>query len=176
MTHQILFRQLHIDWSHRILSYRSPMNTLLYLAPTVSPSNSVPTSTTALFATTSNSSTMSSPPTIHRSLTCPSSIPLPPSHPTPIFKYDDVGMSRTANHTCQEPQSIDNSGAIKENNIDVPDTPIAIVWPPWKRRDGWSGWMGDTVTADSLVWSLIIQAFSTGWAKCVISELTQDWC
>ncbi|EAL22096.1 hypothetical protein CNBC2340 [Cryptococcus deneoformans B-3501A] len=71
-------------------------------------------------------------------------------------------MSRTANHTCQEPQSTDNSGAIKENNIDVPDTPIAIVWPPWKRRDGWSGWMGDTVTADSLVWSLIIQAFSTG--------------
>lgn len=63
---------------------------------------------------------------------------------------------------CQASQSTDNSGAIKENNIDVPDIPVAVVWPPWKRRDGWSGWMGDTVTADSLVWSLIIQAFSTG--------------
>lgn len=146
----------------RILSYRSPMNTL-YLAPTVSPSDSVPTSTTALFATASDSSTMSSPlPTIHRSLTCPSAIPPLSSHPTPVFKYDDVGMSRTANHTWQEPQSTDNSGAINEKNIDVPDTSVAVVWPPWKRRDGWSGWMGDTVTADSLVWSLIIQAFSTG--------------
>lgn len=138
------------------------MNTL-YLAPTVSPSDSVPTSTTALFATASDSSTMSSPlPTIHRSLTCPSAIPPLSSHPTPVFKYDDVGMSRTANHTWQEPQSTDNSGAINEKNIDVPDTSVAVVWPPWKRRDGWSGWMGDTVTADSLVWSLIIQAFSTG--------------
>nr|XP_031861318.1 uncharacterized protein CI109_003290 [Kwoniella shandongensis]KAA5528390.1 hypothetical protein CI109_003290 [Kwoniella shandongensis] len=41
-------------------------------------------------------------------------------------------------------------------------SPVALVWPPWKRRDGLSGWMGDTVSANALVWSLIIQAFSTG--------------
>ncbi|OCF45354.1 hypothetical protein I317_00877 [Kwoniella heveanensis CBS 569] len=40
--------------------------------------------------------------------------------------------------------------------------PVRSVWPPWKRRDGWSGWMSDTVTADALVLSLILQAFSTG--------------
>ncbi|OCF73746.1 hypothetical protein I204_05590 [Kwoniella mangroviensis CBS 8886] len=41
-------------------------------------------------------------------------------------------------------------------------TTAKVVFPPWKRNDRWSGWMGDTVTAQSLVLCLILQAFSTG--------------
>nr|ODN98707.1 hypothetical protein L204_02671 [Cryptococcus depauperatus CBS 7855] len=49
-----------------------------------------------------------------------------------------------------------------ERNAVVETFPTSVVWPPWNRRDGWSGWMSDTVTSKSLVMSLIIQAFSTG--------------
>ncbi|WRT64082.1 uncharacterized protein IL334_001010 [Kwoniella shivajii] len=53
----------------------------------------------------------------------------------------------------------------KENesrNLDILPGAIKTVWPPWKRNDGWSGWMSDTVTSKALVLCLILQAFSTG--------------
>ncbi|WVW82227.1 hypothetical protein I302_104233 [Kwoniella bestiolae CBS 10118] len=54
----------------------------------------------------------------------------------------------------------DTSNEEKQDEKNVP--PARVVFPPWKRNDGWSGWMGDTVTAKSLVLCLILQAFSTG--------------
>ncbi|WVR09727.1 hypothetical protein IAU60_006803 [Kwoniella sp. DSM 27419] len=55
-----------------------------------------------------------------------------------------------------------SKGAQPQEELDSTPLPINQVWTPWRRRDGWSGWMADTVSADALVLSLILQAFATG--------------
>ncbi|ODN84106.1 hypothetical protein L202_00119 [Cryptococcus amylolentus CBS 6039] len=96
----------------------------------------------------------------------------PTSPPTmtddkPLARYQDIELGRPSRR--QQDDSDDASRDAErrrvdrvEKNVDIPDTDAHVVVLPWKRRDGWAGWMGDTVTADSLVWSLIFQAFSTG--------------
>ncbi|WWC66347.1 uncharacterized protein I206_100248 [Kwoniella pini CBS 10737] len=50
----------------------------------------------------------------------------------------------------------------KSDDNDVSLDTKKVIFPPWKRQDKWSSWMSDTVTAKSLVFCLIMQAFATG--------------
>lgn len=36
------------------------------------------------------------------------------------------------------------------------------AWPPWKRKDSWTGWAMESVLTTNMVPSLVVQAFSTG--------------
>ncbi|WVF70900.1 hypothetical protein IAT40_005695 [Kwoniella sp. CBS 6097] len=67
-----------------------------------------------------------------------------------------------ASGAAAEKQLVEKNVKVEKGDDDTSPIPVKCIWPPWKRRDGWSGWMGDTVTANALVLSLILQAFSTG--------------
>ncbi|WVQ97264.1 hypothetical protein IAU59_004375 [Kwoniella sp. CBS 9459] len=72
------------------------------------------------------------------------------------------GPSRISPNGEKQTGIENNTKVEKDKEDESSQIPVRCVWPPWKRRDGWSGWMGDTVTANALVLSLILQAFSTG--------------
>lgn len=43
-----------------------------------------------------------------------------------------------------------------------PDGDLRVSVLPWRRKDGWAGWMAESVKTESLVGALVIQAFATG--------------
>ena len=53
-------------------------------------------------------------------------------------------------------------GLVEKGRVRGTEEEDLHAWPPWKRRDGWAGWMNESIVTANLVPSLVIQAFASG--------------
>jgi hypothetical protein len=88
----------------------------------------------------------------------------PAQHDPPVAQERPIAPSsfHQTSHVSSETK-VDSCSSDQNEKHHTPGTSShSIVWPPWKREDGWTGWRNDWVRKEALVVPLIVQAFSAG--------------